>query len=140
MGLNEELGIVFTAESGTHIEARLPITPKLYQPFGFVHGGATIAFMESAVSRGTEINTNLETHLPFGVEIQVRHRKPGKEGTLYVAADLDRSEISERTGNIKQYWNVVVTDDAHEVVSEGTIMCKIVSKEYFARKNASQDC
>ena len=140
MGLNEELGIVFTVESGTHIEARLPITPKLYQPFGFVHGGATIAFMESAVSRGTEINTNLETHLPFGVEIQVRHRKPGKEGTLYVAADLDRSETSERTGNTKQYWNVVVTDDVHEVISEGTIMCKIVSKEYFAQKNASQAC
>ncbi|MFR1638554.1 MAG: hypothetical protein ACLSVD_04870 [Eggerthellaceae bacterium] len=32
--------------------------------------------------------------------MQVRHRKSGKEGTLRGVADLDREEVSERTGAV----------------------------------------
>ena len=48
--------------------------------------------------------------------MQVRHRKSGKEGTLRGVADLDREEVSERTGAVKQYWNVAAYDDAGDVV------------------------
>ena len=49
-------------------------------------------------------------------------------------ADLDREEVSERTGAVKQYWNVTAYDDAGDVVSDGVIMTKIVSLDRLAQK------
>ena len=49
-------------------------------------------------------------------------------------ADLEREEVSERTGAVKQYWNVAAYDDAGDVVSDGVIMTKIVSLARLAQK------
>ena len=57
-----------------------------------------------------------------------------QEGTLRGVADLDREEVSERTGAVKQYWNVAAYDDAGDVVSDGVIMTKIVSLARLAQK------
>ena len=49
-------------------------------------------------------------------------------------ADLDREEVSERTGAVKQYWNVAAYDDAGDVVSDGVIMTKIVPLVHLEAK------
>ena len=102
--------------------------------YGYLHGGATIALLETVASIGTEQNTDFDKERPFGIDVQVRHRKSGKEGTLRGVADLDREEVSERTGAVKQYWNVAAYDDAGDVVSDGVIMTKIVSLARLAQK------
>lgn len=76
----------------------MPIVPEVFQPHGYLHGGATIALLETVASIGTEQNTDFDKERPFGIDVQVRHRKSGKEGTLRGVADLDREEVSERTG------------------------------------------
>ena len=106
----------------------------MFQPHGYLHGGATIALLETVASIGTEQNTDFDKERPFGIDVQVRHRKSGKGGTLRGVADLDREEVSERTGAVKQYWNVTAYDDAGDVVSDGVIMTKIVSLDRLAQK------
>ncbi|PNV68777.1 PaaI family thioesterase [Enteroscipio rubneri] len=134
MALNETLHIEIISSSTTRVEAAMPITPDLYQPFGFLHGGATIAMLESAASRGAEENADFETERPFGVDVHVRHRKSGKEGMLRGVAELDHEETSERTGAVKQFWNVAAYDEEGDVVSDGVIVTKIVTLEYLAAK------
>ena len=134
MAFVDMLGISVVSASRNHIEATMPITPDLYQPYGYLHGGATIALLESVASVGAEQRTNFERERPFGVDVHVRHRKSGKEGQLRGVAEFDHEEVSEHTGAVKQYWNVVAYDDAGEVVSEGVIMTKVVSLEYLATK------
>lgn len=134
MTLNDTLHITITSSCKTRVEAEMPITPDLHQPFGFLHGGATIALLESAASRGAEENADFETERPFGVDVHVRHRKSGKAGLLRGVAELDRQETSERSGAVKQFWNVVAYDDEGDVVSEGVIVTKIVSLAYLASK------
>lgn len=134
MTLNDTLHITITSSCKTRVEAEMPITPDLHQPFGFLHGGATIALLESAASKGAEENADFETERPFGVDVHVRHRKSGKAGLLRGVAQLDRQETSERSGAVKQFWNVVAYDDEGDVVSEGVIVTKIVSLAYLASK------
>ncbi len=134
MTLNDTLHITITSSCKTRVEAEMPITPDLHQPFGFLHGGATIALLESAASRGAEENADFETERPFGVDVHVRHRKSGKAGMLRGVAEFDRQETSERSGAVKQFWNVVAYDDEGDVVSEGVIVTKIVSLAYLASK------
>ncbi len=134
MSLNETLHIEIASSTSTRVEASMPITPDLYQPFGFLQGGATIALLESAASRGAEENADFETERPFGVDVRVRHRKSGKAGVLRGVAELDRQEISERSGAIKQFWNVAAYDEEGDTISDGVIVTKIVSLEYLDKK------
>lgn len=134
MALTDTLHIETVSADKRHVEAVMPITPEVFQPHGYLHGGATIALLETVASIGTEQNTDFDKERPFGIDVQVRHRKSGKGGTLRGVADLDREEVSERTGAVKQYWNVTAYDDAGDVVSDGVIMTKIVSLDRLAQK------
>lgn len=131
--LTDTLRIVTTMENESHVEATMPITPEFHQPFGFLHGGATIALLETVASVGTERNTDFDKERPFGIDVHVRHRKSGKSGTLRGVADLARRE-----GN-KLFWTVVAYDDEGDVVSDGEIMTKIVSLERLAEKQKERE-
>ena len=127
MSFNELLGITFPEASGTYVRAELPITDAIRQPFGFVHGGATITLLEAAASLGTGLQTDVSRELSFGVNVNVTHRKSAVDGTLHGEAALDREEKSSK-GYRKLFWNVCVRDDAGDVVSEGSVLCLIVPK------------
>ena len=128
MSFNELLGITFPEASGTLVRGELPITDAIRQPFGFVHGGATIALLEAVASLGAEFHTDLSRELSFGVNVNVTHRKSGVDGTLHGVAALDREEKSSK-GYRKLFWNVCARDDAGDVISEGTVMCMIVPQK-----------
>ena len=128
MALVDTLHIAITSESETRVEATMPITPDLYQPFGYLHGGATIALLETVASVGTERNTDFDKERPFGIDVHVRHWKSGKTGTLRGVAELDRRE------GTKLFWNVAAYDDEGDLISDGVVMTKIVSLERLAQK------
>lgn len=110
------------------VEMTMPILPEYLQPYGFLHGGATITLLETAASMGAANCTDLEVERPFGVEVHVRHRKSGRSGMLRGVARLDRREAN------KQFWNVVAYDDEGEILSEGEVICKVVSLKRLAEK------
>ncbi len=119
----------------THVEATMPVLPDFYQPFGVLHGGATIALLEMAATVGALASTDLKTQRAFGVNVDIRHRQSVATGTLHGVANLDREEISEYSGGTKQFWNVAAYNDDGEVISEGSITTKILSLEYLEAKN-----
>ncbi len=127
-GLNGKLGIVITQQDPCGAEGFLRIEPGLYQPFGFLHGGATLALLEAVASRAVDMRVDLEVERPFGIEVNIRHWKPGKEGILRGIARLDHEEGS------KQFWKVQAIDDEGDIVSDGIVVTKIVSLERLAEK------
>ncbi len=138
MALNDVLNISFKSITKERVEATMLVTPDLYQPFGFLHGGATISLLESAASCAAEQHANFEKDRPFGVDVHVRHRKSMTEGTLVGVAELDHQEISEYSGALKQFWKVTAYDEENDVISEGIIETKIVSVEYLEAKNRAR--
>ena len=133
MALTDLLGIEVVSANDDRVEAVMSVTPDLYQDHGFLHGGATISLLETAASVGAEHRTDFSCELPFGIDVHVRHRKSGKQGTLRGIAELDREE-SSRAGGRKQFWNVSAVDEEGDVVSEGVVVTKIVSLERLAEK------
>ena len=132
MTLIDTLHIETVSAGPERVEMTMPITDEVRQPHGFLHGGATIALLESCASRGADARTDFDKELPFGLESTIRHKKPGKAGLLHGLAELDHEDPS--FGGRKQFWHVVATDDAGDVVSEGTFITKIVTLEHFASK------
>lgn len=128
MSFTEELGIEFTAVSAERVETVMPITPRMHQPYGFVHGGVTLALLESTASKGVELYADLAVERPFGIAIEVRHRKSARKGTLRGLAELDHVE------GRKQFWRIAAFDDAGDVVSDGTFVSKVVTLERLREK------
>lgn len=128
MVFSDVLGIKVVSADANRVEATMTITPELYQPHGYLHGGVTIAFLESVASFGTEHHTDFSKELPFGIDVHIRHRKSGRRGVLHGVAELDRCE-----GN-KLFWNVAAYDDEGDVISDGVIMTKVVGLDRLAAK------
>lgn len=131
-GLVGLLDIRITEATPERCEAVMPITDAIRQPFGFVHGGATLALLETAASRAAELRANLDAERPFGTRMDVRHLKPGRAGSVRGVAELDRVE------GVKQIWRVTAYDDAGDVMSTGTFETRIVTLEYLAQKDAAR--
>ena len=137
MTFADELGVRVESADAERVEGVMPITDAVRQPFGFVHGGATIALLETVASIGAELRANLDEERPFGVDVHVRHRKSGREGMLRGVAELMREEPS-RTAGTKQFWSVAAFDDAGDVVSEGEVVTKIVPVAYLEARGRAR--
>lgn len=119
--LLDTLGVSVIEVAACHVELSMPVTPAVRQVWGFLHGGATLALLESAASYGAAASTDPSVERPFGINVNVSHRKSITHGTVRGIADLDREEPS-RHGGRKQFWRVVAYDEAGEVVSEGEVL------------------
>ena len=138
MTLNETLSMRVDVLEPEHVEMSMPIGPDVLQVFGYVHGGATLALIESAASVGSHGHAS-DDEIPFGVGVDVRHRRSAREGRLHATADLERIEPSRGVGR-KLFWKVRAFDDEGNTVSDGLFVTKIVPRSYVeAPSGAGQE-
>jgi len=108
-GLIGLLGIEFTEVGPERVVATMPVTPDHHQPFGYLHGGASVALAESVVSVGASAGVWPE-QIAFGLEINANHIRPKREGTL--RAEGERLHAGRTT----QVWQVRITDEDGKLV------------------------
>ena len=96
-------------------------------------GGVTLALVEAAASRAVDMRADYEKERPFGVHIEIDHKKPGRQGVLRAIATFDHQEKN------KQIWNIEVRDEDDDIVSDGIFVTKIVSLERLAQKQAERE-
>ncbi|TDL95479.1 PaaI family thioesterase [Macrococcus brunensis] len=97
----------------------MPVTDKVRQPFGFLHGGATVALCETAASLGAADLIDLNQSLAFGLEINANHISSVREGRVYAKA------IVLHHGKSTQVWEVRVTAEERLVsIARCTIAVK----------------
>lgn len=132
-GLYKTLGLQVVEEGLAHVVMSMPIDENVIQPFGYLHGGATISLLESAASWGASFRADCEKERAFGTEAHIYHVRSATEGKVRGEATLATEEDRGYRGR-KQVWNVVATDDAGNVLSQGTFITKVVSLERLAQK------
>ena len=109
--LMETLSIEFVDIDDTTIVARMPVTSKVHQPDGVLHGGASVALAESVGSAGAFIFLNSEDIVIRGIEISANHVKSVKDGFVYAKATILHK------GRTTQLWQIRITNEADELVS-----------------------
>lgn len=87
--LMDSLGMIIkeVKEDGTCI-ASMPVDERTRQPFGFLHGGASVALAETAASIGAASLINPETHIAFGQEINANHVRSVRDGIVTATASV----------------------------------------------------
>lgn len=113
--LMETLDISIVDYGDDFLIAKMPVTSKVYQPDGVLHGGATAALAESVGSFASHIFLNVEDYFVRGLEITANHLKSVKSGHIYAKASFLHK------GRTTQLLDIRVTDDENRLIS----VCKL---------------
>lgn len=79
--MGHALGIKFQSFKPDEIKASMPVDENTIQPFGILHGGASVALAETLASIGAWLNVDDESKTAVGVEINANHIRAMKKGT-----------------------------------------------------------
>lgn len=109
--LMETLQIEFTEVGADYIIAKMPVTPKVHQPDGVLHGGASVALAESVGSAGAYFFLNSDKIVIRGIEISANHIKSVRNGYVYARATIIHK------GRTTQLWQINITNESGELVS-----------------------
>jgi 1,4-dihydroxy-2-naphthoyl-CoA hydrolase len=109
--LMETLDIEFTEVGEDYLIARMPVTPKVHQPDGVLHGGATVALAESVGSMASFVFLDTDHFYVRGIEIAANHIKSISEGFVYAKASYLHK------GRTTQLWDIRITDEAENLIS-----------------------
>ncbi len=109
--LMETLEIEFTEVGDDFIIARMPVTPRVYQPDGVLHGGASVALAESVGSAGAYFFLNSDEVVIRGIEIAANHVKSVRDGYVYAHASIIHK------GRTTQLWQIKITNEEGALVS-----------------------
>jgi 1,4-dihydroxy-2-naphthoyl-CoA hydrolase len=121
--LAEQLEIEFFDSSENQISARMPVNEKTHQPFGYLHGGASLALAETVASSGSYLLADPEKESVFGIQVSSNHVASVKEGNVIATATLIHQ------GKHTHIWDVIITDDTGKNISLCRVTNKIVEKK-----------
>jgi uncharacterized protein (TIGR00369 family) len=109
--LMETLDIEMVDYGDNYLIARMPVTPKVHQPDGVLHGGATAALAESVGSFASHIFIDTDKLFVRGLEITANHLKSVKEGFVYAKATFLHK------GRTTQLLDIRITDEKDNLIS-----------------------
>ncbi len=117
MGL---LGIENVELSKDRVVMTMPVGPKTHQPFGLLHGGASVVLAESAASVGTFLNIDPEKEAAVGLEINANHLRSKKDGIVTATA------IPLHKGRKTMVWDIKITDEENKLICVSRCTCSVV--------------
>jgi uncharacterized protein (TIGR00369 family) len=88
------LGIKLESISDDQIVLTMPISDRTRQPYGLLHGGITMALVESAASIHASWGIDLSKVVPVGIEINGSHVRSATEGTVRAVGKVVRRSRS----------------------------------------------
>jgi len=120
--LMELLGIKNMELSKDKVVMTMPVGPKTHQPFGLLHGGASVVLAESAASVGTFLNIDPEKEAAVGLEINANHIRSKKDGIVTATA------TPLHKGRKTMVWDIKITDEHDNLICVSRCTCSIVPK------------
>ena len=109
--LMETLEISYSDVGEDYLIAKMPVTPRVHQPDGVLHGGAMVALAESVGSAASHVFLDTDKFYIRGLEIAANHVKSVKDGFVYAKAEFIHK------GRTTQLWNIKITDEQQNLIS-----------------------
>lgn len=116
----EYLGIEWVEIGDDYLIARMPVDHRTKQPFGLLHGGASVALAETLGSVAAALVIDHNTSLPVGLEINANHMRSVKEGYVYGTV---RPFHCGRTTHV---WEIKIADEEDKLVCVSRITVAIL--------------
>lgn len=117
--LNEKMGIELTEISAERVVATMPVEGNT-QPYGLLHGGASVVLAETLGSVGSGIHAFGLGKMSVGVDINATHHRSATAGTVTGVA------TAVHLGRTTASYEVVITDERGKRLCTSRITCALV--------------
>ena len=111
--IHETLGVRVLEASPEKVVLEMDVGPKVHQPMGLLHGGASAVLAESAASIGGFLNCDPAKEYCVGTDLNISHLRAKREGTVTATA------TPVRKGRTMHVWQIEVTQEDGKAVAVG---------------------
>jgi 1,4-dihydroxy-2-naphthoyl-CoA hydrolase len=120
--MGEHLGIEVTEVGKDYICGKMPVDNRTRQPFGLLHGGASVVLAESLGSLGANLVIDMNTQYCVGLEINANHVRSVREGYVFGKATIVHA------GKTTQIWDIRITDTEANLVCISRLTMAVLKK------------
>ena len=121
--MTSTIGIEITDIGDDFICGKMPVDERTTQPFGLLHGGASVALAETLGSIGGGIKVYSNNETVVGIEINANHLKSIRDGWVYGKA------APIRNGKKIQVWNIEITNEDDDLICVSRLTLAVIPKK-----------
>jgi 1,4-dihydroxy-2-naphthoyl-CoA hydrolase len=120
--LIENLGILFTEIGADFIRGTMPVDTRTAQPYGLLHGGASVALAESLGSMGAAMCVDAAEYQVVGQEINANHVRAARSGLVTGTAR------AVHLGGRTHVWTIDIVNEAQKLVCISRITMAVIKR------------
>ncbi|KAF1013356.1 MAG: putative esterase [Stenotrophomonas maltophilia] len=118
--LIEHLGIHFTAAGDDLVQARMPVDERTRQPYGILHGGASVVLAETLGSSAGNLCVDTSKQVCAGLEINANHVRAVRAGSVTGTAR------ALHVGRSTHLWDIRIEDEQGRLVCSSRLTLAVV--------------
>ena len=122
--LMETFGIEYTEAGEKSLSCRMTVGDNMMRPGGIVHGGATMALIETVGSSASLLFMDPEKEVVLGIDVSANHVSTGRKGDVLTA-----TAKAIHIGRSTQLWQVKVLNQDGRLISHGKVTNIVMPKE-----------
>ncbi len=116
------LDIQFSEITETSLSATMPVDHRTQQPYGILHGGASVVLAETIGSVASQLVIGEGEFLPVGLEINANHLRPVFDGRVTAKC------TAIHTGKKSHVWDIKITNAEDKLVCVSRLTVAIIEK------------
>lgn len=120
--MSGHLGIRFTEIGPDFLRATMPVTEKTHQPFGQLHGGASVTLAETVGSVASLLCIDDQQSLCVGQEVNANHLRAKSSGTVTATAR------PFHLGSRSHVWHIEIRDEEERLVCVSRLTMAIIER------------
>src|ERR1700759_2878745 len=129
--IGETLGIEFTEIGENYLKGKMPVDNRTRQPYGLLHGGASLTLAETLGSVASACIIDNERQYCVGLEINGNHVRGVRDGHVYGTA------VPLHTGSSTHVWEIRIHDDHEKLVCISRLTVAILQRNKPAAASTS---
>lgn len=108
--MGEHIGIVFTEIGDAYLKATMPVDERTRQPYGLLHGGASVALAETLGSVASSLVLDTSVFICVGLEINANHIRSARQGLVTgIATPI-------HLGSSTHVWDIKIYDERERLL------------------------
>ncbi|MFC4763724.1 hotdog fold thioesterase [Dyella koreensis] len=116
----ETLGIRITAVGDDWLQGTMPVDQRTHQPYGLLHGGASVALAETLGSSAAMLTLDPAQEVAVGLDINANHVRGVRSGIVTGTARM------LHIGRTTQVWEIRIENEAGELVCISRITMAVI--------------
>ena len=115
------LGLEITSVEDGLVKGKMPVDSRTHQPYGLLHGGASVVLAETLGSVGSHFLVEKSGKGAVGIEVNANHLRSVRSGFVYGTA-----KIVHKGGKL-HVWSIDIKDDKDRLVCTSRLTVMIIS-------------